>query len=153
MKHENLASDERHRYSTLRQLLAACEELAKARRGGHLTIYRFSTGWKVTIGTPTLEMPERCVLKDDIPGFLSLAGALQQCLSDAVDLGDESRQGPAEQRFFEGIKWFTPDEEDLPRGERDAADNLLELVRNHKQPGNQRGTYGMDTAGSSSTDV
>jgi hypothetical protein len=36
----------------LKTLLAALEERAVAKADGHLTIMRFTTGWKVMIGTP-----------------------------------------------------------------------------------------------------
>ncbi len=36
-------------------LLAQATLLAKAKTGGHLTIMRFTTGWKVMLGTPNLD--------------------------------------------------------------------------------------------------
>jgi len=31
------------------------EEIARERAGGHLTLLRFTTGWKVALGTPDLD--------------------------------------------------------------------------------------------------
>ena len=38
----------------LEKLIAEAETLAKKETGGHLTILRFTTGWKVFLGTPDL---------------------------------------------------------------------------------------------------
>lgn len=58
-------------------LVSLLEEMAKRDYGGHLTIFRFSTGWKVMLGTPHM---------DDYDGDYQTIQALRTCdtLSDAV---------------------------------------------------------------------
>lgn len=46
---------------------------------GHLTIYRFTTGWKVCFGTPSDPKEMRAAL-NRIPGSLTLEQALQEAL-------------------------------------------------------------------------
>jgi hypothetical protein len=48
--------DEKEKEDAVRtaRILAALEELARQRYDGHLTIMRFTTGWKVQLGTPDL---------------------------------------------------------------------------------------------------
>ena len=36
-------------------LAQLAEEIARRRAGGHLTLLRFSSGWKVAVGTPDLD--------------------------------------------------------------------------------------------------
>ena len=44
-----------HTEADIASLLAQATLLAKAKTGGHLTIMRFTTGWKVMLGTPNLD--------------------------------------------------------------------------------------------------
>lgn len=88
-----------HRESSIEQLLAACEEIAKLHDDGHMTIYRFTTGWKVTLGTPRMELEEQVVLSKDIEGGMTLREALKAFLREPVDLDDKDRQERAMVKF------------------------------------------------------
>jgi hypothetical protein len=80
--------------SNLEQLLTACEEIAKTSCDGHLTIYRFTTGWKVILGTPEMSIPEQYLLSDLIPGKMSLPEALKSFLHNPVDPETIARETP-----------------------------------------------------------
>lgn len=62
---------------SVEELLLRIEEYAKLNYQGHLTIFRFTNGWKISYGTPNLDrnndkvgnLQEFCDLKE---GFLSL---------------------------------------------------------------------------------
>jgi hypothetical protein len=57
----------------LKTLLAALEERAVARADGHLTIMRFTTGWKVLIGTPDYSYRSEIEV---LPAYTSLYEAI-----------------------------------------------------------------------------
>jgi hypothetical protein len=57
-------------------LLADAEDLARDERDGHLTIMRFTTGWKVMLDTPDLNGNGRAEVSA-LPSFESLEEALQ----------------------------------------------------------------------------
>jgi hypothetical protein len=51
------------------------ELIANAEFGGHVTIMKFTTGWKVVFGTPALWEEDRSVISD-LPSRMSLLEAL-----------------------------------------------------------------------------
>lgn len=61
-------------------LLAQATLLAKAKTGGHLTILRFTNGWKVTLGTPNQDAGDGRVEMDQLTTYTSLESALQALL-------------------------------------------------------------------------
>ena len=71
---------------------------------GHMTLFRFTIGWKVVLDTPELSMPERLVLQDHIAGGLSLTEALRECLRRPVELSDEGMQQVSMQHFEDEIR-------------------------------------------------
>jgi len=85
-------------------LVSLLEEIAKRDYDGHLTIFRFSTGWKVMLGTPHMDY-------FDPAGDYQTIRALRTCdtLSDAVqnciDRSDAeaSADSPIEAKLAEAI--------------------------------------------------
>ncbi len=61
----------------LKAMIEEAEKLASTRTDGHLSIFRFTTGWKVALGTPILEpgWPDDDYLWG-IPAHPTLAAAL-----------------------------------------------------------------------------
>jgi len=68
----------------LLDLLRRCEERAREGADGHLTIYRFTSGWKITLGTPQLYPKDH----DEVANLRSsptLAGALADFAATAIE--------------------------------------------------------------------
>jgi hypothetical protein len=72
----------------MNELLQRAEALAVERTDGHLTIMRFTTGWKAVLGTPDVTGDDRA----SIWGLRSSA-TLEEALSDL--LGREAPPEPA----------------------------------------------------------
>jgi hypothetical protein len=62
--------------SDLRTLITLAEMKADRNTDGHLTIMRFSTEWKVMLGTPNLDTGEGRKQVGAIKGYESLENAL-----------------------------------------------------------------------------
>lgn len=60
-------------------LLDLVSKVADREYDGHLTIYRFTTGWKVLFGTPMVFHDDRCLLQDS-PNSMTLDQALEEVL-------------------------------------------------------------------------
>ena len=58
-------------------LLAVAERIAVARADGHLTIMRFTTGWKCMLGTPSLDGDGR----SEVSALPSLSSAREALMS------------------------------------------------------------------------
>ena len=61
-------TEELSQYEKLCLMLSDLEELAKEEADGHLTIMRFTTGWKVMLGTPEMTIELSPTLECDIIG-------------------------------------------------------------------------------------
>jgi succinyl-CoA synthetase alpha subunit len=62
------------------ELLRQAEELAIQQEGGHLTVFRFTTGWKAMLGTPDLRGGDGSTEVNRLPVFNSLEEALSDLL-------------------------------------------------------------------------
>lgn len=67
--------------NSLVTMLALAEELAKNRKDGHLTIMRFTTHWKATLGTPDLHGGAGYDEVSRLRGFPTLSEALAYLLT------------------------------------------------------------------------
>ena len=56
-------------------LLQSAVDFANQEYDGHLTIMKFTTGWKILFGTPTMDNDQRVML-DDLPSKMTLAEAI-----------------------------------------------------------------------------
>ena len=65
----------------LQILFEATEAKAGSVGDGHLTIMRFTTGWKCMIGTPNLDDGSGRATVADLPNHVSLVEALKSVLS------------------------------------------------------------------------
>lgn len=61
---------------TLNTLIAKAESIANNKADGHLTILKFTTGWKVFLGTPNLDIGEERERISSMKSFESLELAL-----------------------------------------------------------------------------
>ena len=77
----------------LQQLLETCARVADELQDGHFTIYKFTTGWKVVLGTPDMPLAEQEVLGDRLPGKMTLHDALLTFLRQPLELCEESEAG------------------------------------------------------------
>src|SRR5437763_6902846 len=57
-------------------LVQLAEEIARERAGGHLTLQRFTTGWKVVLGTPDLDSGAGRHEVAALPAYPTLEAAL-----------------------------------------------------------------------------
>ena len=64
----------------VKELLAHLDD-----RGDHLTILRFTTGWKVAWGTPDLDTGQGRDQVGSLPSFPTLEGALKNLLGPSLD--------------------------------------------------------------------
>lgn len=60
----------------LNTLFALAEKMANKEADGHLTIMKFTTEWKVKLGTPDLDTGDGRKEISDIPGFPTIQDAL-----------------------------------------------------------------------------
>ena len=67
-------------------LLTLAENLACEKADGHLTILRFTTGWKVAIGTPSLFGTEGRDEVEKLKSHKTLAEALANLIANPVKL-------------------------------------------------------------------
>ena len=69
----------------LAELMAAAATLAKTKADGHLTILKFTSGWKVALSTPDLD--SRGAGREQVamlPTFKTLEEALQHLLEEQI---------------------------------------------------------------------
>ena len=64
----------------LETLVGLCEIAASRDTDGHLTILRYTTGWKVMLGTPDLRSGEGSAEIDELESF----GTLKEALVDLL---------------------------------------------------------------------
>lgn len=64
----------------LATLLALVEMRAQAEADGHLTLMRFTTGWKCMLGTPQLDLFEGYREVQTLPSCAGAVDALLSCL-------------------------------------------------------------------------
>ena len=65
---------------TVPEVLKLAEKVAAERYGGHLTIMRFTTGWKAAFQTPNLDTGEG---REDVWKLKSFS-TLEEALNDAI---------------------------------------------------------------------
>ena len=73
----------------LAELMAAATTLAKTKADGHLTILKFTSGWKVALSTPDLD--SRGAGREQVamlPTFKTLEEALQHLLEEQMSFLD-----------------------------------------------------------------
>jgi hypothetical protein len=58
-------------------MLRAAELIAAELADGHVTIMRFTTGWKIMLGTPEMTLDGGYDEVGELPGFESLEAALE----------------------------------------------------------------------------
>lgn len=68
---------ERDQLQDASNIIDRAEALAKERADGHLTIMRFTTGWKAVLGTPDLTDPSQ---RDLLTTMASARSASEACL-------------------------------------------------------------------------
>lgn len=66
----------------LETLVALAETLARRQADGHLTLMRFTTGWKVALGTPDIEAQVARTELDKMPSHPTLREALVSLLME-----------------------------------------------------------------------
>lgn len=65
--------------------LTVLEALASRMSDGHLTLMRFTTGWKVLLGTPTLTADPKSYQRVlDLPQFETLEDAINHRIFDVI---------------------------------------------------------------------
>ncbi len=73
----------------LAELMAAATTLAEQKADGHLTILKFTTGWKVALSTPNLDTGgtgrEEVAM---LPAFKTLEEALEYLLQEQISFYD-----------------------------------------------------------------
>lgn len=68
----------------LAELMAAATTLAKQKADGHLTILKFTSGWKVAFSTPDLDVGAGREQVAMLPTFKTLEEALQHLLEEQI---------------------------------------------------------------------
>jgi hypothetical protein len=74
----------------MERLLTIAEKMAKRDHDGHLTIMRFTTGWKAMFGTPDLTGGEGRQEIQDLFQHETLEEALYRLILDGL-IGDKSK--------------------------------------------------------------
>ena len=72
----------------LAELMTAATTLAKTKADGHLTILKFTGGWKVAFGTPELDVGAGREEVAMLPAFKTLEEALQHLLEEQISFLD-----------------------------------------------------------------
>jgi hypothetical protein len=67
-------------------LISQAEQLAIEEADGHLTIMRFTTGWKCALGTPDLRGGDGSSEISQLQNFETLTDALSHLISEKPDL-------------------------------------------------------------------
>jgi len=70
----------------LEKLIQEAEILAKAKTDGHLSILKFTTGYKVFLGTPNLDIGEERDKVFKMQSFDTLDKALQYLLDTQISI-------------------------------------------------------------------
>ena len=70
----------------LEALLHKAEALAKEKTDGHLSILKFTTGYKVFLGTPNLDIGEEREKISSMNSFSTLEKALRNLLNTNVEI-------------------------------------------------------------------
>ncbi|MBL6969847.1 MAG: hypothetical protein ISR68_00440 [Campylobacterales bacterium] len=72
----------------LQTLLEKAELLAKEKTDGHLSILKFTTGYKVFLGTPNLDIGEEREKVNKMQSFIYLNEALDNVLKTNISIWD-----------------------------------------------------------------
>lgn len=72
----------------LQTLLEKAELLAKEKTDGHLSILKFTTGYKVFLGTPNLDIREEREKISQMKSFIYLNEALDNLLKTNISIWD-----------------------------------------------------------------
>ena len=64
----------------LNKLIQRVEEIAGRETDGHVSMFKFTTGWKVFLGTPNLDIGEERDFIAKLPSFESLEDALKDLI-------------------------------------------------------------------------
>lgn len=72
----------------LAELMTAATTLAKTKADGHLTILKFTSGWKVAFSTPDLDVGAGREQVAMLPAFKTLEEALQHLLEEQISFLD-----------------------------------------------------------------
>lgn len=69
-------------------------DIADAGHDGHVTIMKFTTGWKVVFGTPIMDQADREYLWNSIPGEASISAAMKHAIANRPEFGSVSLPAP-----------------------------------------------------------
>lgn len=72
--------------SSLEELINELELIAKSDTDGHVTMLKFTTGWKVALGTPNLDIGEERAKISSLKGHLLLKDAIRDAINNKISL-------------------------------------------------------------------
>ena len=72
----------------LEKLVTCVEDIARKKHDGHLTIMKFTTGWKAFFGTPDLDSGKGRLWIFTLKSFETIEDALLNCLICQGDSND-----------------------------------------------------------------
>jgi len=72
----------------IQTLIEKAELLAKEKTDGHLSILKFTTGYKVFLGTPNLDIGENREKISKMKSFTTLEDALKHLLENNISIYD-----------------------------------------------------------------
>jgi hypothetical protein len=70
----------------LESLMVELEEIAKAEADGHITILKFTTGWKAAFGTPNLDIGEEREKLLQLQSHSTYESAVKDLIKNKVNL-------------------------------------------------------------------
>jgi hypothetical protein len=78
-------------------------ELAKNKNTSAVTIMRFSTGWKVVLGTPDLDIAQREFLFCDVSPLMTLSEAMNEVIKKRQEWPTGKKAEKWEKKFWKKI--------------------------------------------------
>jgi hypothetical protein len=72
--------------NSLEKLINLAEKIASEKTDGHITMLKFTTGWKVFLGTPNLDYGEERDKVSKLQSYSTLEVALEQFIINPISI-------------------------------------------------------------------